>query len=76
LKPETGTTREKGIIVPAAGGAHVLLYQACQGCQMNGVSSGLQALQTHFVEQSPLFAILKHCLYNLFYHRNVISHAS
>ena len=61
--------------VRAASGSYSLLYQACQCCQINGVSSVLQTLQTHFVQQSPLFAIIKHCVYNLFCQRNVISHA-
>jgi hypothetical protein len=49
--------------VPVADDSYVSLYQAGQGCQMNGVSSVVQTLQTHFVQLLPLFAILvlQHC---------------
>jgi len=72
-KPETGTTREKGIMFRPAG-RWSIRFAVLGNARLPNERCMLSA--TLFVQQLSLFAILKYCLYNLFCHQNVISHAS
>jgi hypothetical protein len=75
-EPETTTTREKGIILerPAV---HTFCFIRHAKVAKWMVSPQCYRHCKHilYIQQLPLFSIIKHCVYNLFYQRNVTSHA-